>query len=250
MYSSKKKVSYARLNLLEEIHRASKRVDYNPPVLESVKINSIPNQDVLDYFKDEADCIVFINLPGSLALKELKALRELRELILLNNSDYKHINAVIKTRKIDIEKFLHQLALESEYENLFPGGIPFKVSSKTIYLVDTFDYGAEKDELILKFKELASLTYKRVIELDFSISDEYLETKLDLISKELGVSFSELERLIILDSAKKSHDKFENILYNVLSYKALDLLPTSAAEIIELIDKGRKYDQIAKIMNL
>ena len=116
--------------------------------------------------------------------------------------------------------------------------------------MDTFDYGAEKDELILKFKELASLTYKRVIELDFSISDEYLETKLDLISKELGVSFSELERLIILDSAKKSHDKFENILHNVLSYKALDLLPTSAAEIIELIDKGRKYDQIAKIMNL
>ena len=237
MYSSKKKVSYARLNLLEEIHRASKRVDYNPPVLESVKINSIPKRDVLDYFKDGSDCIVFINLPGSLALKELKALRELRELILLNNSDYKHINAVIKTRKIDIEKFLHELALESECENLFPGGIPFKVSSKTIYLVDTFDYGAEKDELILKFKELASLTYKRVIELD-------------LISKELGVSFSELERLIILDSAKKSHDKFENILHNVLSYKALDLLPTSAAEIIELIDKGRKYDQIAKIMNL
>ena len=87
MYSSKKKVSYARLNLLEEIHRASKRVDYNPPVLESVKINSIPKRDVLEYFKYGSDCIVFINLPGSLALKELKALRELRELILLNNSD-------------------------------------------------------------------------------------------------------------------------------------------------------------------
>lgn len=243
------KVSYGNLNLIKEIYRANERISYNPPILNCLKLNTSPMSSILDYFREEKDCIVFINLPGSFCLKELKALRELREVINLNANKFKTSNVFIKTRKSDIEDFLCKLTVERDLKNIFPQEVPYQANEKTIYLIDTFDYGVEKELLIRKFKELAELTSKKVVELNFSISEEYLETKLDLISKDLNITFNKLEKLIIIETAMQSHDKFENILCNVLNYKALGLFPSSAYEILELIEKGRKYDQITKIIN-
>lgn len=254
MYNSNKKVSYMKVNLFEEVYRASRKAsnknNYKPTLLESVNLINHSNGDILDSFKGDKDCIVFVKLPGSLALKELMALRELRESILLNMCKFERINTFIKTRKADIEQFLYDLSLENECSSFCLEEFFTQQSVRSIYLIDTFDYGAEKDEIIRQFKELAALTSKRVVELHFEISEQYLATRLDLISLELGVTFSDLERLVILDSAKKSHDKFEHIIHSVLTYKTLNLFPSSASDILELIDKGRKYDQIVNITKI